>query len=82
MDHLLPDLRYAIASLRRTPALTLTVLLTLALGIGATTAVFTVVRQVLLAPLPWPESGTASTRTPGLSPATRWNSPDRPARSP
>ena len=43
MDHLVPDLRYAIASLRRTPALTVTVLATLALGIGATTAVFTVV---------------------------------------
>jgi putative ABC transport system permease protein len=42
MDHLLPDLRYAVASLRRTRPLTVTVLATLALGIGATTAVFTV----------------------------------------
>jgi hypothetical protein len=55
MDHLVSDLRYAIASLRRTPVLTATVLATLALGIGATTAVFTVVHRVLLAPFPGPD---------------------------
>jgi putative ABC transport system permease protein len=56
MAHLVRDIRYAMASLRRTPALTLTVLVTLGLGIGATTAVFTVVHRVLLAPLPFPDS--------------------------
>ena len=77
MDHFVSDLRYAIASLRRTPGLTVTVLATLALGIGATTAVFTVVHGVLLAPLPWPESDRLvrlwEEHPGGVSPAgNRW----------
>ena len=56
MESLLRDVRYALVTLRRTPGLTLTVLLTLALGVGATTAVFTVVHGVLLEPLPYPDS--------------------------
>lgn len=47
------DARYAIRSLRGAPQFALTTLLTLALGIGATTAVYSVVRAVLVAPLPW-----------------------------
>ena len=56
MESLLRDVRYALATLRRTPGLTFTVLVTLALGVGATTAVFTVVHAVLLEPLPYPDS--------------------------
>ena len=56
MESLLRDVRYALVMLRSTPGLTLTVLVTLALGVGATTAVFTVVHAVLLEPLPYHDS--------------------------
>src|SRR4051794_38072626 len=56
MESVLRDVRNAWVMLRRTPGLALTVLITLALGVGATTAVFTVVHAVLLEPLPYPDS--------------------------
>jgi len=55
LETLTRDLAYAARMLRRNPGFTATVVLTLGLGIGTTTAIFTVVNAVLLRPLPYPE---------------------------
>src|SRR5262245_38014781 len=54
METVLQDLRVTLRTFRRSPAFPLTAIVTLALGIGATTAIFTTLSAVLLKPLPYP----------------------------
>src|SRR4029078_13599495 len=54
MERVLHDVRQAIRALRRSPGFTVTAVLTVALGVGVPTAMFTVVDGVVLRPLPYP----------------------------
>jgi predicted permease len=72
------DLRYAIRTLIKTPVLTAVIVLSLAIGIGANTAVFSVVNALLLRPLPYPDPDRLAVlwlRSPGVNIPQDWPSP-------
>jgi predicted permease len=61
LEPIVRDLRYAVRMLRKTPGFTAVALITLAVGIGVNTAVFTVVNTLLLKPLPFPDPARLAT---------------------
>ena len=78
MNAFLQDLRYALRTLRRSPALTLVIVASLAIGIGANSAVFSVVNALLIKPLPYPDPDRLAVlwlRSPGVNIPQDWPSP-------
>ncbi|HEX6494510.1 MAG TPA: ABC transporter permease [Acidobacteriaceae bacterium] len=58
LERVLQDMKYALRQIRRAPGFSVTVVVTLALGLGATVAMYTVVDRVLLRPLPYRDAGS------------------------
>ena len=76
MDPLIRDLRHAVRTLAKSPGFTLVAVVTLGLGIGATTAVYTALERVVLDPLPYPESGRLvqlKSAVPAVGAGTEWD---------
>jgi predicted permease len=78
MTAFLQDLRYAVRTLRRSAGLTAVIIVSLAIGIGANSAVFSVVNGLLLKPLPYPDPERLAVlwlRSPGINIPQDWPSP-------
>jgi predicted permease len=78
MTDFLQDLRYALRTFKRTAGLTVVIVASLAIGIGANTAVFSVVNALLLKPLPYPDPERLAVlwlRSPGINIPQDWPSP-------
>src|ERR1700731_4643390 len=75
---LLQDIRYGMRTLRKNPASTLVIVLSLAIGIGANSAIFSVVDALLLRPLPYPQPERLAAvwlHSPGIGIFRDWPSP-------
>ena len=78
MRLLFQDIGYAVRMLRKNPGLTTVIILSLAIGIGANTAIFSVVNALLLQPLPYPDPGRLAIlwlRSPGINIPQDWPLP-------